>query len=112
MNTDRLKRILSVTFVVLLCLPLVQKAFRFIPEPVLAGVENRAVKTRFSPATWFSGKFATDAETRLGIKIGFRAYLVKLSNQIDYSLFGKIAGRRGTQVIVGRNQWLYENNRE
>jgi hypothetical protein len=34
---------------------------------------------------------------------------VKLSNQINYSLFGTIRGRRGTQIVVGKDNWLYEH---
>jgi len=109
MNTDRFKTVLNVLFVVFLALPMLQKALRVVPEPVLSGVETRASRTHWSPATWFTGKFARDFETRLGIKIGFRAYFVKLSNQVDYSLFGNIRGRRGTQIVVGKNNWLYEN---
>jgi len=103
-----MKKTLNAMFVAMLALPMLQKAVKFLPEPVLVGVETRGAKTPLSAGNWFSGKFAADFEARLGVKIGFRGYFVKLSNQIDYSLFGKIRGRRGTQIVVGRDNWLYE----
>lgn len=54
-----------------------------------------------------SGKFARSVDKWIENHLGFREPMVRLNNQINYSLF-KDTSRKGTQIVLGQNSWLYE----
>lgn len=37
-----------------------------------------------------------------------RGYLVKTYNQLHYSLFNRVVSTSGTQIVIGKGNWLYE----
>jgi len=97
-----------VLFTVGLWLPAVQRATRVFPKSALAGVESNAPRPEWSWAAWFSGEYARQYESRYNERIGLRGPLVRTYNQVYYSIFRKIPGRRGTQIVRGQDHWLYE----
>ena len=49
------------------------------------------------------GRVATDVNTWFDDRMGFRAFLTRLVNQIDYSFFGY-----SKRVLIGKNGWLFD----
>lgn len=98
----------SLVFCVILWLPLFQRVTRILPEPDLVGFEVPIDQPRFSASAWFSGAFQRQFEARLVRRIGFRGLLVRIDNQIQFSLFNRPPQGRGTRMVIGRDRWLYE----
>ena len=104
----KLKRGLAVTFVVALFLPMFQRSAKVFPRPVLHGVERRIDKPRWSSRGWLDQSFQSQYEQMFSERLGFRECLIKTYNQINFSLFRKMPGGRGTRIVAGRNNMLYE----
>lgn len=94
-------------FVVLLWLPLTQTAFRCLPEAPLAGVEKTPKAPEFSFEAWWDGKLQDRFDPWFNAKVGLRGWMVRTYNQVNYSVFGQLAGTR-TKVIRGHNGVLFE----
>jgi hypothetical protein len=98
----------TVAFVVILWLPLIQRWTQLVPESGLGGVEVQMPKPQLTATNWFNGTFQRQFEDRLIRRIGFRGLLVRIDNQINYSLFRRPSSGRGTRVVMGKDHWLYE----
>jgi hypothetical protein len=103
-----LKRILACLFVMVLFLPMFQRAAKIFPRPVLHGVEDRAEKPRWSLRSWLEGTFQTKYTQMFAERLGFRTYLIKTYNELNFSLFHKMPAGRGTRIVAGRDNMLYE----
>jgi len=72
---------------------------------------NGAVKTVEKPTfNWkdlLSGDFQKNMDARTQNKFCYRSLLIRLRNQLDYSLFDEIHARN---VVEGKEQYLYEQN--
>ena len=108
LRRQRLKTLLATGFVAVLFLPVFQRAAKVFPRPVLHGVESRAEKPRWSTRDWLKGTYQAQYAKMFGERLGFRAYLVKTYNQLNFSLFHKMPGGKGTQIVAGRDNMLYE----
>lgn len=86
-------------------LPALQKEFNFVEVRTLDGDFVLAEKPSFTWATWFDGNFQRSYDKYLEDHIGFRDFLVRLTNQIDYDLY-RIPHAEG--VVVGKNDQLFE----
>lgn len=73
----------------------------------LKGAVTYAVLPDFDIRSWFDGSFQQNFDKFVNDDIGFRPWLVRLRNQIAWSLFGK---RYAAGVIKGKNNYLYELN--
>lgn len=94
-----------VLIILLMALPAIQMRFRLFPEKPLSGAFILAKPADFSKAAWDSGEYQQQVEKYLKDHAGFRNFLVRLYNQLDYSLFSK-ANAEG--VTIGKNRQLYE----
>ncbi len=97
--------IVLVLLMAILSLPLLQMWFGPFRERPLDGAFTRAEMVSFTHRNWSSGKFQDQAEKFLKDHIGFRNDLVRLQNQIDFSLFRKANAEGAT---VGKNGQLFE----
>ena len=97
-------------FLAILWLPAAQHGLRLFPKASLHGVEAGPSSPRFTLAGWFDGTYAVNHEAYYNEHIGFRGYLVRTYNQVYYTVFRKINGRRGTQIVRGQDNWLYERD--
>jgi alginate O-acetyltransferase complex protein AlgJ len=104
----RFKRIAVCIFVGLLWLPTLQRVAKLATLEPLHGVTNRMQKPRWTFTDWFSGAYQSGQDRYFSAKFGLRPAFVRTFNQLHFSLFGRVPGRRGTQVVVGREHWLYE----
>ncbi len=104
----KLKILALLLMALLLFIPLIQLKFHFLePSKKLSGSYQKTEKPVFSSELWFNNTFQQDFEKYFNQNFGFRNTLVRLHNQINYSLFKK-AEAKG--VIVGKNNYLYETN--
>jgi hypothetical protein len=103
------RRFLSVGFVVMLALPLLQAVVPFVSERPLFGAEKKQARVRLSLRTWRDGTFAQSVESWITTKIGFRPTFVRLANQIQVA-FGSDASMYGNERIrVCKDGWLFAN---
>lgn len=105
MKNQRSKILLFTGFVFVLILPLIQAKVDVFDEEPLHGGVIIASKPEYSSTSWFSGEYQSDMEKFINDNIGFRPFLVRLHNQIQFSLF-KQASAKG--VVIGKNNYLFE----
>ena len=100
--------LISLGFLAWLARPAAQKSLHLIPKARLGGVEQTVPAPRWTWATWFDGTLQPAVENRYRSRFPLRAHLVKSWNQLHYMLTGSLPSRRGTQVTIGCDNWLYE----
>lgn len=98
----------AILFSLLLALPLFQMATGFPPDNPLRGVEVPATRPTVTCSGWWHGTAQTDFDRWINQRIGLRGVWVRTANQFNYSLFGELPKRRGTQVWLGRDGFLFE----
>ncbi len=92
----------------LLFVSFAQYQFNFIKTNPLDGSYEKFEKPSFKYFTWqrwFNEDFQNTFNTKFENNIGFRNPLIRLKNQIDYSLF-KVSNNY--KVIIGANNCLFE----
>lgn len=85
----------------------VQQKFRLKYEYPLAGAVTLSEKPAFSFKGWFDDSFQNQYQKYVNEHFGFRNYLVRLNNQLAFSLFNKA---KANGVIIGKENYLYEKN--
>ena len=99
-----ISRSLAVLVVVLLGAP---AALRFVPRlperPLVGRSAEEFVPLPFTLAGWFSGTFQRGADIRATQAFAFRTWLVRLNNQLAFSLWGRA---KANGVLVGPGLWL------
>jgi hypothetical protein len=99
-----------IIFLLLISLPLAQAAFKFWPEAELVGSSVPAPRPQFSFASWLDGSFQSATEKYLEFHLGFKGYLIRTDNEINYLLFHEIHQKTGSKLIVGQDNYLYEKS--
>lgn len=100
------KRFLLVLTLILILFPLIQKIFNPIVSAPLNGWFEPVQPPDFSRKSWFSGEFQQQYRLHIEDSIGFKADLVRLYNQADYSLFRIPHAHR---IVVGKKETLFED---
>jgi hypothetical protein len=90
---------------IMLVIPAMQKEMNFVSIKKLEGDFVLAEKPVLSLQSWMNGEFQFKFDKYLEENIGFRNFLVRLINQIDYNLF-RTTHAEG--VVVGKNDQLLE----
>jgi hypothetical protein len=103
---------LTLLYLILLSLAVSPLQLQFHPfsEAELKGYYNHLLPPElkfFTWHRWFSSVFQDDVTSRLDENVGFRPSLIRLGNQIDYSLFG-LTHAKG--FLRGKDQYLYEED--
>lgn len=102
-----IKKLLLLLILVLLITPHFQAKFDIVEIAPLKGDITEPVKAYFNFNDWFSGTYQEQKEKYLNETFGFRNFLVRLNNQIAFSLFKQA---RADGVVVGKNNYLYEES--
>jgi hypothetical protein len=89
----------------LMVLPALQMQLGLFNEKPLDGAFNLSEKPTFTKEKWYKGEFQGQVESYFKDHSGFRSFLVRLQNQVDFSLFRK-ANAEG--AVVGKSKQLYE----
>ena len=100
-----IEKILVLIIILLLIFPAVQKEYPVVKIRELDGDFILAEKPEFDMAGWYSGKFQAEFDKYLEDHIGFRDFLVRLTNQIDYDLFRK---PHAEGVTIGKHDQFFE----
>ncbi|MFT4758477.1 MAG: hypothetical protein ACI9XO_002811 [Paraglaciecola sp.] len=93
---------------VLFCLlvPMIQHTFNVVNETPLRGaVAKVEPPTAATWTTWMDGSFQKDYAHYYNHNFGFRGELVRVRNQIEYSLFHQSNAK---SVLIGQEDYLYE----
>ena len=89
-----------------LFLPLTQKAFQYINSAPLNGEYKVAPDLDFSWQQWFDGSYWAGKDKYINDNMGLRPDLIRLNNQVDFSLFGKI---HSEWRLVGNNSCIFQD---
>jgi hypothetical protein len=89
----------------LMVLPALQMQFGLFNEKPLDGAFILTEKPTFNREKWYKGEFQGQVESYFKDHSGFRSLLVRLQNQVDFSLFRK-ANAEG--AVVGKSKQLFE----
>ena len=102
-----LKRLLLALLFALLLLPALQAKFGFAKLAALGGYSEPAPRADFSTEALLNNTFQTGLEKYLEDRIGFREWMIRLRNQLAYSLF-KLG--RANNTVVGEDDILFDGN--
>lgn len=104
-NYTTLKKFLLATILLALCIPLLQERFSFYEPSGLKGAIVPEEKLEFSSAAWWDGTYQEHYALWYNENFGFRPDLVRVRNQIVYSLFNEA---KANGVIVGKEGYLFQ----
>lgn len=107
-NHSWFKYLLFTVVMLFMILPVLQGKFGLVDEKKLTGAFNTLKEPDFGEfkwKSWFEGTFQEDYNSRLEQHIGFRNSLVRVNNQLSYSIFRQ-ANAEG--VVIGKNNELFE----
>lgn len=107
LDTNIFTKLLFLAFLAVLVAPTLRYRLGFSETIELKGAIEKAVKVPFSSENWFNETYQQAFETYSNQHFGFRNSLVRLHNQLSFSLFRKTNAR---DVIIGKENYLYENN--
>ncbi len=102
-----LKKVLLAFILLVLLVPLAQQHLRFYESTPLKGFQAPAEPAWFSLEGWWSGWYQETYNNWHNENFGFRPELVRVYNQLGYSIFGEV---KANGVIVGKDDYLYELN--
>ncbi len=97
------KKILFVMVLILLCVFALQKKTGLIHSKGLEGFVPKDSVPRLTGESWMNGTFQSAYGTHVNNSLGFRSDLVRLYNQIDFSLFGV---PHANKIVVGNGNYL------
>jgi len=105
-----IKKNLFALILIMMLAPALVKAFPDLFTfniPPLKGYRKTAAMPELNLQNWFSGSYQQKYEHYLEDHIGLKNLLLRLHNQLDFSLFrkGNVA-----YIVVGRDNCLYETN--
>ncbi len=99
-----LKRFLFLGFLMLMIFPSLQDKMGFFVLKPLKGVFSATPVPAFSDSLWFSGTYQQQYARHIEDSVGFRDILVRLNNQVDFSLF-RLAN--AAKITVGKDGYLF-----
>jgi len=106
-NSESITRMMFLFLIVLFLIPMAQQKLKIIEIKPLKGAVEILEQPALTKEKWFDETFQTGTETYLNQHLGFRNTLVRLHNQMLFSLFNK-ANAKG--VVVGKDNYLFEEN--
>jgi hypothetical protein len=99
------KVILFWFLIVILIIPVIQKEIPFVSIGKLGGDFVTAEKPTLNCGSWFSGELQIKSDRFIEQNMGFRNFLVRLNNQIDFLLFRK---PHAEGVVLGKQNYMFE----
>lgn len=100
-----MKHLLFLFLLLLLVAPALQAKFHWFEEIPLLGAYNMAQEPQLSANAILAGEYQPGLENYLQDRIGFRSSLVRLRNQLSFSLFGVA---RSSELVIGKDNVLYQ----
>lgn len=103
----KINGIIFVLLILCLAAPSFQGKFKLIEISPLNGAVVAAQDPDLSVDGWLSGDYQAEKEKYINDFFGFRPFMVRLNNQIAFSLFNKA---NANKVVIGKQNYLYEEN--
>lgn len=100
-----MKRYLFFLVILFLILPMVQGFTNLFWEPTLDGYVPVTPFSALTKESWLEGHYQDSADKHFNEGFGFRSLSIRMRNQIDFSLYGKIHAR---EVVMGKNNYFFE----
>ena len=100
-----LKNILFVLVLMVMIAPSLQKELNFVNDSPLNGDFVEYNKPEFSWSRFYNSSFQTAYDQYLEQHIGFHNTLVRIKNQLDYSLFRK---PNAEGIVIGKDDFIFE----
>jgi hypothetical protein len=100
----RLKNLLLLLLIGLLLFPAVQKTTGLIRTKPLNGFFAASSKPAFSCSTWMKQGYQDQYRLYMEDSVGFKPDLVRLYNQVDFSLFSI---PHASKLVAGKNGYLF-----
>jgi len=100
-----MKKTFFIFLIIILCFPAVQKVFNPFSSGSLDGFSAPVGRPEVSFFNIFNGKFRDEGNVYSEYAAPFRSDLVRLHNQVDFSLFGVPHAHK---IIVGKENYLFE----
>ena len=97
----RKKKILFITLILILFLPLIQMKTHFLSIETLNGVYELSEKPDSLSKRWFSEAYQIEYDSYFNDHLGFRPFFVRVFNQKNFSFFKKAP--KGTAVLGTNN---------
>ncbi|MCD6113280.1 MAG: hypothetical protein J7J86_08455 [Bacteroidales bacterium] len=101
----QIKKYIYIFILIILSASAIQKEFSIINIKPLKGAIIKKKLPKFNSKSFFNGKFQNEFNNYVENNIGFRPPLIRINNQIDYSLFNIT---HANSVIIGKENYLYE----
>lgn len=101
------KNLLFIVLLLLLLLPFCQRDLKLFQVIGLKGSFTIPKKPHLTFQNYYAAGFQDSLNKYIENTVGMRPDLVRLHNQLQYSLFGKL---NANSVIIGKNDYLYELN--
>jgi len=101
------KRLLFALLLLLLVLPALQAKFAFAKMLPLGGYAEPAPRATFSAKALLDNSYQPALEKYLEDRIGFREWMIRLRNQLAYSVFNM---GRANNTVVGDDAILFDGN--
>jgi hypothetical protein len=102
----KVKKGLLVFIFIILLLPLVQQCFPFITSGQLEGSYTDAKEVAFSWGKWADASYQKGKTDFCNDHVGFRPDLLRINNQIDFSLFGDC---HAVWAVLGTHDCLFQD---
>ncbi len=103
----KIKNILYIMLMLMISMPLIQRTMPLFPETPLKGSFSMPEKPEANRKAIFDGSFQEAYNNYFEHTIGFRPFLVRLNNQVAYTLFDTA---QAAGVVIGKEKYLYEIN--
>ena len=100
------KRLLLGLLLALVLVPVLQAKFHFLKERPLFGAFTPAPRAEFSWDALLANRYQPELERYLEDRIGFRALLIQLHNQLRFSLF---QASSNSAVVIGREGIVFQD---
>lgn len=82
-----------------------QHLLNWVEVKPLKGSTNNYTSPEVSLSSWLSGEYQSKMDKHLTSSFGFREPLVRMVNQLDYTLYHEANAR---YVVIGKDDFLYE----
>jgi len=104
-TTNRVKNCLFIILLVLMFLPMLQQQFGFVELKPLYGAITKEQDPCFSVESYIDESFQHQTEKYVNAEFGFRSTMIRIHNQIAFSLFDKT---NAASVIIGKENYLFD----
>ena len=101
----QLRYILVLLCLAMFALPMLQQTLLFWEEKPLNGIGNNPENPTLSVQNWLDGTYQDSLDRFVTTNIGFHHDLVRLNNQLYYSLYHTA---QANKVVIGKENCLYD----